>query len=92
VAAAAGGKSGYAVVQLDAGNILAVREGAYIAPGIRLSEVRAEQIILDRNGARETLALPEKASRAREAAVPPPPPRQTYPAEPPARAPGTDQR
>jgi general secretion pathway protein C len=60
VAAASGGKSGYAIVQLEANKILAVREGTDIAPGIRLAQVQAGQIILERNGVRETLALPEK--------------------------------
>ena len=60
VVAASGGKSGYAVVQLDGNKILAAREGTDIAPGIRLARVQAGQIILERNGVRETLALPEK--------------------------------
>jgi general secretion pathway protein C len=60
VVAAAGGKSGYAIVQLDSNRILAAREGTDIAPGIRLAQVQAGQIILERNGMRETLALPEK--------------------------------
>ena len=60
VVAASGGKSGYAVVQLDGNKILAAREGTDIAPGIRLAQVQAGQIILERNGVRETLALPEK--------------------------------
>lgn len=82
VAAAAGGKSGYAIVQLEANKTLAVREGADLAPGIRLVEVKAEQVILERNGVRETLALPEKNRRARDAGATPP---QNPPAEPPAR-------
>lgn len=60
VAATSGGKSGYAVVQLDANKIVAAREGTDIAPGIRLAQVQAGQIVLERNGVRETLALPEK--------------------------------
>jgi general secretion pathway protein C len=60
VAAAAGGKSGHAIVQLDGGRTLVAREGAEIAPGLRLVEVQSGQIILERNGLRETLALPEK--------------------------------
>ncbi|MEO8441258.1 MAG: type II secretion system protein N [Betaproteobacteria bacterium] len=60
VVAASGGKSGYAIVQLDSNRILAAREGTDIAPGIRLAQVQAGQIILVRNGMRETLALPEK--------------------------------
>jgi general secretion pathway protein C len=83
VAAASGGKSGYAVVQLEANKILAAREGTDIAPGIRLAEVQAAQIILERNGVRETLALPDKTGRARE---PGPLPQQNTPAQAPARS------
>jgi len=60
VVAASGGKSGYAIVQLDSNRVLAAREGTDIAPGIRLAQVQSGQIILERNGMRETLALPEK--------------------------------
>lgn len=62
VVAGSGGRRGYAVVQLEAKQILAVHEGEDIAPGIRLAEVHAENIILERNGLRESLALPEKKS------------------------------
>ena len=54
-------ESGYAVVQLEAKENRAVREGEDIAPGIRLAEVHTDHIILERNGVRETLAWPEKA-------------------------------
>lgn len=60
VVAASGGRRGYAVVQLEARQILAVHEGEDIAPGIRLAEVHADHVILERNGTRETLAWPEK--------------------------------
>lgn len=60
VAAASAGRRGYAVVQLDAKQILAVHEGEDIAPGIRLAEVRADHVILERNGTRETLTWPKK--------------------------------
>jgi general secretion pathway protein C len=76
VAAASSGRRGYAVVQLEAKQILAVREGEDVAPGIRLAEVHADHVILERNGGRETLAWPEKktsASSAPQAAVPSPP-------------------
>src|ERR1035437_8522169 len=73
VAAASGGRRGYAVVQLEAKQILAVHEGEDVAPGIRLAEVHADHVILERNGVRETLAWPEKkafASPAPQAAAP----------------------
>ena len=60
VAAASAGRGGYAVVQLDGKQIFAVREGEDVAPGIRLAEVHPEQVILERNGTRESLAWPQK--------------------------------
>jgi len=60
VVAASGGRSSYGVVQLDSKQILAVHEGDDIAPGIRLAEVLADRLILQRGGVRETLAWPEK--------------------------------
>ena len=71
VAAATGGKSGYAIVQLDTNKVLVTREGADIAPGIRLAEVQPGQIILEQNGARETLVLPDKNTRARQTGAQP---------------------
>lgn len=62
VLAASGGRRGYAMVQLEAKQILAVQEGEDIAPGIRLAEVQADHVVLERNGLRETLALQQKKS------------------------------
>ena len=42
VVAASGGRRGYAVVQLEGKQILAVHEGEDVAPGIRLAEVDAD--------------------------------------------------
>src|SRR3972149_487100 len=50
VVAASGGRRGYAVVQLEAKEILAVRDGADIAPGIRLAEVHPDHVVLERGG------------------------------------------
>jgi hypothetical protein len=61
VVAAAEGRAAYAVVVLDGKDILAVRRGEEIAPGTRLVAVAADHVEIERNGARETLALPEKA-------------------------------
>ena len=73
VVAASGGRRGYAVVQLEAKEILAVHQGEDVAPGIRLAEVHVDHVILERDGARETLAWPEKkrasALSAQQAAV-----------------------
>jgi general secretion pathway protein C len=60
VVAASGGRRGYAVVQLDAKQILAVHEGEDVNPGVRLAEVLPDHVILERGGMRETLAWPEK--------------------------------
>lgn len=64
VVAASGGRLGYAVVQLEGKQILAVHEGEDIAPGIRLAEVDADHVILERNGVRETLAWPQRPGSA----------------------------
>ena len=62
VVAATAGKRGYAVVELETREILAVREGDDVIPGIRLAEVHADHVILERNGTRETLVWPSKSS------------------------------
>lgn len=56
VVAAPGTQSGYAVMQLDAKRTVAVREGGEIESGVRLLEVHAGHVVLERNGQRETLA------------------------------------
>lgn len=55
-----GSRSGYAVLRLDAKRTVAVREGAEIETGMRLVEVLADHVVLERNGQRETLAWPEQ--------------------------------
>ncbi|KRE86937.1 general secretion pathway protein [Rhodanobacter sp. Soil772] len=50
--------SGYALLQLDAKETQLVRAGGYLAPGIRLEKVLPQQVILQRNGSRETLVWP----------------------------------
>ena len=60
VMAASAGQLGNAVLRLDAKRIVAVRQGDEVEPGLRLAEVHVDRIVLERNGARETLALPEK--------------------------------
>ena len=71
VVAAAADQRGYAVIQLNAKQILVVHEGEELAPGIRLAEVHPDHIILEHNdaGTRETLTWPGK-----HAAVKPPAP------------------
>ena len=60
VVAATGAKRGYAVLRLDAKKTVAVPQGEEVEPGLRLAEVYADRIILDRNGVRETLVWPDK--------------------------------
>ncbi|ARO87577.1 general secretion pathway protein [Nitrosospira lacus] len=62
VVAASPGRQGYAIMQLDSKEMLAVLEGEDIAPGVRLAEVHPNHIILERNGLRETLVWPGKNS------------------------------
>ena len=69
VVAATEGRHGYAVVQLEAKEILAVREGEDVAPGIRVAEVGTDHVILERGGIRETLAWPEKNTTTESAVL-----------------------
>ena len=71
VVAATEGRPGYAVVQLDAKQVIAVRAGEDVAPGIRLDGVYPDHVTLERVGARESLAL---AERQKSAVVPVPGP------------------
>jgi general secretion pathway protein C len=63
VVAATAGRRGHAVLRLDAKKTLAVLQGEEIEPGLRLAEVHVDHIVLERNGARETLAWPEKSAK-----------------------------
>ncbi|MEO8716608.1 MAG: type II secretion system protein N [Burkholderiales bacterium] len=63
VMAAVGGRGSYAVLRIDGKRSVAVLEGEDVAPGLRLAEVHVDHVILERNGARESLALPEKGSK-----------------------------
>jgi len=72
IVAATEGRSGYAVVQLEAKEILAVREGEDVAPGILLAEVGIDHVVLERGGIRETLAWPQKNTATEPSPVPPP--------------------
>lgn len=64
VVAAAGGRSGFAVLRLDARQTVAVREGGEIKPGVLLAEVHADHVVLERGGTRETLAWPKQGKSA----------------------------
>lgn len=67
VVAATPGRDAYAIVVLNNQEILAARQGEEVAPGILLVEVATHHVVLERNGMRETLALPEKAPAAETA-------------------------
>ncbi len=67
VAAAQGGQRGYAVVLYEGNRILAVPEGEELAPGVKVAEVRPDRVILERNGAKETLEFPQKTASAQAA-------------------------
>jgi len=64
----AGSEPGYAVLRIDAKQTVAVREGGEIEPGVRLAEVHADHIVLERGGVRETLVWPKQSKAAASAA------------------------
>lgn len=69
--ASASGRRGFAVLQLDSRQILAVHEGAEISPGVRLAQVASDHAVVERAGSRESIAWPKKDVR------PPPPAKQS---------------
>jgi general secretion pathway protein C len=58
-----GSRPGHAVLRLDGKKTVAVLQGEDVEPGVRLAEVHVDHIVLERNGARETLAWPEKNAK-----------------------------
>ena len=63
VVAASGARRGHALLRLESKRTIAVLQGEEVEPGLRLAEVHAGHVVLERDGARETLALPEKSPR-----------------------------
>lgn len=63
IVAASGSRRGHAVLRLDAKKTVAVLQGEDVEPGLRLAEVHVDHVVLERNGARETLAWPEKSRK-----------------------------
>ena len=63
IMAASGEKRGQALLRLDAKKTVAVTQGEDVEPGLRLAEVHVDHVVLERNGAREKLAWPEKGSK-----------------------------
>jgi general secretion pathway protein C len=71
IVAATAGHAGYAVMQLDEKNTLAMVEGGDVSPGIRLTLVGNDHVILEHNGTRETLTWPNKISPGGKPAMEP---------------------
>lgn len=65
VIADVGRGSGAAVVSIDNGPPKALRAGASLSSQIRLVEVRDRSIVIERNGARQVIALPAQAPASR---------------------------
>ncbi|MDP3516458.1 MAG: type II secretion system protein N [Pseudohongiella sp.] len=59
IVAAQGEGADYAVVQVAPGNIVAITEGQEIVPGVRLTTVNNDHLVLERAGVRETLSWPQ---------------------------------
>lgn len=64
IVAATAGRNGYAVLRIEPREVVTVQEGKDIAPGIRLAEIKVDQVILERAGIRQTLSWPTKAASA----------------------------
>lgn len=64
--------SGYALLQVGTGESRVVRAGGELAPGVRVEQVLPQQVILLRNGLRETLAWPHPAQASSIATSVPP--------------------
>ncbi len=61
VVAASPGRRGYAIVEIEPRQVIVASGGEDIGPGLRLAEIHADHVVLERNGARETLAWPNRA-------------------------------
>lgn len=60
IAAAPNGQGGYAVMQVEPGVKVAVREGQSFGTGLKLVRVATDHVILERGGVPETLTWPQK--------------------------------
>jgi general secretion pathway protein C len=63
IVAASGNRPGYAVLRIDGKQTVAVTQGADVEPGMRLAEIHVDHVVLERSGARESLAWPQKAGK-----------------------------
>ena len=64
IAAASGEKPGHALLRVDGTRTLVVREREEVVAGLTLAEVHRDHVVLDRSGARETLAWPVRGGAA----------------------------
>jgi general secretion pathway protein C len=64
IASASGRKPGYSLLRVDGTRTLVVREGEEITPGLKVAEIHPDRVVLDRGGARETLAWPVRSTTA----------------------------
>jgi general secretion pathway protein C len=62
VIAESGKEDSYAILRFGEQPVRPVRKGTELSPGVVLSEVHPSNIVIDRNGVSETIALPEKRS------------------------------
>jgi general secretion pathway protein C len=60
IVAATSGRKGYAVMEVEPRQILAVHEGDDVVAGVRLAQIEPDHVTLERNGRQETLTWPEK--------------------------------
>ncbi|MHA6819982.1 type II secretion system protein N [Ralstonia pseudosolanacearum] len=70
--------SGAAIVSIDGGPPQAIRAGKALSPSLKLVEIKARAVVIERNGVRQEIALPASAvagvSPAARNAPPPLPP------------------
>lgn len=68
VVADLGGQGGAAIVSIDGGPPRAVRAGTSLSSQIRIAEIRGREIVIERNGVRQQIALPAQPAPNRGAA------------------------
>lgn len=84
--------SGAAIVSIDGGPPQAIRAGKALSPSLKLVEIKARAVVIERNGVRQEIALPASAvagvsSAARNAPPPLPPSGAAAPMATPAMPP-----
>lgn len=84
--------SGAAIVSIDGGPPQAIRAGKALSPSLKLVEIKARSVVIERNGVRQEIALPASAvagisPAGRNAALPLPPSGAAAPMATPAMPP-----